>query len=163
MAGVGGRLLKLGLSATLAALVVEATLTAVTDLFIGSEGQYGGPLPVGTSCGFCVVSFATPSTFSLGVFAIDTLITALVFAVLIWRGGDVALVALGSVVFLALVVGMYAAGAPFAGIPLPVAERGGSFDQLALWIDLMVGAALFALPGVLRASRLTTGAVEQTR
>lgn len=149
--------------AILGALIVEGTLGVVTSLFIGPDGQYGAPVSVGRSCGFCVSSLGTQPSFSPLPFAVDVAVTALVFAALAWRGGHVIWMTLGSFAFLVLSLGMYVAGAPFAGVPLPVAGRGGSFDQFALWIDLMVGAALFALPGVLRASRLATGAVEQIR
>lgn len=137
-----------------AALVVESILTAATSLFVGPDGVYGAPIAVGHSCGFCVSSLGgTAPTMSWPIFALDIGVTAGVFGALASRGGRPFMLALGSVLFLVVAMSMHASldsGLPFAGIPLPVAGRSGSFDQLNLWIDCMTGSALFALAGLLR-------------
>lgn len=143
--------------AVIAALFVEGVLTELTTLFVGPNGGYGAPLLVGRSCGFGgVISLGCkPVTFSLAPFEINVVITALVFGLPMWRGGHPVLMTLGAVLFLVIAIAMNMAELPFAGIPLPVSYYPSprDTDQLKLWIDCIAGAALFALPGIVRSAR----------
>ncbi|MBI2773449.1 MAG: hypothetical protein HYX56_03020 [Chloroflexi bacterium] len=148
------------LAGALGAVVLQLLLTGFTSLYTGEGGGYGAPVPVGHSCGFCIINFGGGSdTLAWPVFALNTTITAAVFWVLMRVGGHPSLVPLGGVLFLVLAIVMYytlRAGAPFAGLPVPIVVRDESnvvaprVGLLALWIDSMVGAALFAVPHVLR-------------
>lgn len=157
--------------AVLGAVALQFLLTMVfTGYFPGSEGAYGAPFSVGYSCGFCIVELGAGGTFLWTFFALDVAVTAVVFWMLMRLGGHVLLVPLGGVLFLLLAMVMYftlPTGTPFAGLPVPIAIRHPRIDYprvalLALWIDCMVGAAVFAVPSMLRrrlGSRPTTPAV----
>ena len=159
------------MAAVLGALILQALLTGFTSLFMGDGSAYGAPFSVGRSCGFCIIEFGGGSkTLDWSVFALDVAVTAAVFWMLMRLGGHALLVPLGGVVFLILAMAMYfalPAGAPFAGIPVPIAMRHPRVDYptvalLALWIDCMVGASVFAAPSVLR-RRLGSRAIAAAR
>jgi hypothetical protein len=153
------------------ALLYQGLLTFFTSFFTGPEGAYGAPLPVGQSCGFCIISLGGGSeTFSWAVFLLNLLLTAAVVWGVGRLGGHLVAAAIGGVVLFALALVMYFSlrqGLPFAGIPVPIALRDPLVDAprialLALWIDIMAGTLLFSLPSILR-NRAPRGQITSRR
>lgn len=140
-------------AAVLGAVIVQILLTGFTSVFTGEGATYGAPFPVGRSI-LCVLCGGSGLTFALPVFALNTTITAAGLWALMRLGGHVILAPLGGVLFLLVAAVMYfamLAGVPFAGLPIPIATReASSVGLVALWVDCMIGAALFAVPHMLR-------------
>jgi hypothetical protein len=163
--------IRSGLAPLAIALLYQSLLTFFTSFFTGAGDSYGAPLPVGESCGFCIISLGGGSeTFSWATFLVNVLLTAGVMWWLSRLGGHLVLAATGGLVFFVMALAMYFTmrqGVPFAGLPVPIAVRDPLVDApriglIALWLDTMAGAMLFALPSVLR-TRARGGVVTSHR
>jgi hypothetical protein len=142
-----------------AAVAIEVLMTGFTVLFPAEGGAYGGPLPVGSWRGSIFLGGAAAGIDPWPALIVNVLATTVILWVVVRSHGGVLLPFVGALAFFVVAVVMYIglrAGLPFAGVPIPIALRDDfvaypPVQLIALWVDCLVGAAVFVMPSFLRA------------